>query len=303
MAKSSVGAMGLAQWGQLIVLSILWGGSFFFSKVALDELRPFTVVFMRVALAAVVLWGVIGVAKPKVSHSWSLWGSFFAMGMLNNLIPFSLIFWGQTQITSGLASILNATTPLWGIVLAHFLTADEKMNGNRLGGVLLGIVGVSIMLGADVLGGLSLNLLAQLAVIGGALSYAFAGIFGKRFAGIPPLMTATGQVTTTAIMMIPIVLWVDTPWQYAMPQLSTWGAVGGLAVLSTALAYILYFHLLATAGATNLLLVTLLIPASALLLGITFLGETLATQEVVGMGFIGLGLVVLDGRLIGRLIT
>ena len=290
--------MGLTEWGLLVFLSILWGGSFFFSKVALAELRPFSVVFMRVLLAAATLWLVLFLTQQAVPHSRKLWRLFFIMGALNNLIPFSLIFWGQTHISSGLASILNATTPLWAIILAHFYTADEKLTTNRFIGIICGVIGVAVMIGPDALSGSGgMTLLAQLAVIAGTFSYACSGIFGKRFQGIPPMVTATGQVSATTIMMIPLVLWVDQPWLYSWPQLSTWGALAGLAILSTALAYIIYFRLLATAGATNLLLVTLLIPVSATLLGITFLDETIAAQEIIGMGCIAIGLLVLDGRL------
>jgi drug/metabolite transporter (DMT)-like permease len=219
------------------------------------------------------------------------------MGLLNNLIPFSLIFWGQTQISSSLAAILNATTPLWTVILAHFLTQDERMTPNRLGGVLLGRFGVVVMIGIEALQGLGIHVISQLAVVGATISYAFAGIYGKRFQEMPPTVTATGQVTGTSLMMIQIVLWVDKPWLQPLPGLKVWAALLGLALLSTALAYILYFRLLSTAGATNLLLVTLLIPVSAILLGTIILGEQLAAFHFAGMGLIALSLLMIDGRL------
>ncbi len=297
--KPATQTMNGRQWGLLIILSILWGGSFFFSKVALEELRPFTLVFGRVALAALTLWLVLLATGVKMPTDLKIWRGFFVMGLLNNFIPFSLIFWGQTHIPSGLASILNATTPVWAIVLAHFFTDDEKMKGNRLGGVFLGVVGVTVMIGFDVFEGMSgIVVLAQLAVVGATISYAFAGIFGKRFAGVPPMVTATGQVIASSVMMLPVFLLVDRPWQSVFPGWITWGALFGLAILSTAVAYIIFFNLLQTAGATNLLLVTLLIPVSALLLGILILGESIVATDFVGMGVIALGLVVLDGRLL-----
>jgi drug/metabolite transporter (DMT)-like permease len=259
--------MNPVEWALLIVLSILWGGSFFFSNVALAELPPFTLVLGRVSLAAIVLNVVVVATGYRMPRSLRAWGSFTIMGTLNNLIPFSLIFWGQTHIESGLASILNATTPLWAVLLAHFFTTDERLTVNRFSGVLFGLLGVTLIIGPDVLRGLGLNFLAQLAVVGAALSYALAGIFGKRFRGTSPLVTATGQVTSTTVMMIPLVLFVDRPWTLSTPSLRTWGALVGLALLSTAVAYIIYFRLLASAGATNLLLVTFLIPVSALLAG------------------------------------
>lgn len=292
--------MGPAEWGLLLLLSLFWGGSFFFSKVALAELPPFTVVLARVGIAAVALNAAVPLSGQRMPADQHLWGRFAVMGAINNLIPFSLIFYSQTRIPSGLAAILNATTPLWTVLLAHWLTRDERLTPNRLAGVLIGFVGVIILLGPDLLGGLGVQVLAQLAVVGAAVSYAFAGIFGKGFRGIPPLVTATGQVTATAVMMLPVALLVDRPWVLSAPGLVTWGALLGLALLSTAFAYRIYFRLLATAGATNLLLVTFLIPVSALLLGTLILGERLDPGDFVGMAAIGLGLIAIDGRLLQR---
>jgi drug/metabolite transporter (DMT)-like permease len=231
----------------------------------------------------------------------SSWAAFAGMGVLNNLIPFTLIFWGQTQIPSALAAILNATTPLWGVVFAHFLTRDERMRANRLGGVLLGFAGVVVMVGPAALGGMGAAGLAQLAVVAAAVSYAFAGIFGRRFKATPPMVTATGQVTTTTVMMLPVALLVDRPWDLPMPGVPSWGAVLGLALLSTALAYVIFFRILAAAGATNILLVTFLIPVSALVLGMLVLGERLDPGHFAGMALIALGLGAIDGRPLGSL--
>lgn len=296
MQRATPAAMGPLEWALLLSLSLLWGGSFFFSKLALAELPPLTIVLARVGLAALALHLVVLATGRRMPTDRGSWARFFAMGLLNNLIPFSLIFWGQTQIASGLASILNATTPLWTVVLAHLLTSDERLTAGRLLGVLLGLAGAVVVIGPDMLGGLGLDVLAQLAVLGAACSYAFAGIYGKRFRGTPPILTATGQVTATAIMMLPIVALADQPWALPMPHLATWGALAGLALLSTAVAYMIYFRLLATAGATNLLLVTFLIPVSALLLGSAFLGERLDLRHFLGMALIGLGLAAIDGR-------
>lgn len=297
-SSADVKTMGSAEWSLLIVLSVVWGGSFFFGKVALAELAPFTIVLGRASVAAVVLYLMVRVTGQRMPTSPKLWGSFLVMGLLNNLIPFSLIFWGQTQIPSALASILNATTPLWTVVLAHVFTADERITPNRLSGVLFGLVGVVVVIGPDVLMGLGQNVLAQLAVVGAAISYGFAGIYGKRFKGVSPIVTAAGQLTCTTLMVIPVALFVDRPWLLPVPTLKTWGALLGLALLSTTVAYVIYFRLLSTAGATNLLLVTFLIPVSALILGATFLGERLSPRAFVGMGLIGLGLAFMDGRLL-----
>lgn len=289
-------AMGPLEWGLLVGLSLLWGGSFFFSKVALGELVPLSVVLGRVGIAALALNLVVLLSGRRLPADARLWGRLLIMGGLNNLIPFSLIFWGQTQIASGLAAILNATTPLWTVLLAHLLTADEKLTPAKLAGVGFGIAGVVAIIGPDALGGLGLNALAQLAVVGAAVSYACAGIFGKGFRGIDPLLTATGQVTSTALLILPIALLAERPWERPLPGAITWGALAGLALLSTALAYVIYFRLLASAGATNLLLVTFLIPVSALLLGTLLLGERLGWRHLLGMALIGLGLAAINRR-------
>jgi drug/metabolite transporter (DMT)-like permease len=295
-------SMTAFEWLILIGLSALWGGSFFFTGIAVQELPPVTVVVLRVGLAAVILHVAIRAMGLRMASGHRAWAAFFGMGLLNNAIPFSLIVWGQINIASGLASILNATTPLWTVLVAHLLTRDEKVTGNRLVGVAVGFSGVVVTVGPDVLNGLRANAVAELAVLGAALSYALAGVFGRRFKtmGMAPIQTATGQVTASTAMLIPIALVMDRPWHLGFPSQEVWGALVGMAVLSTALAYVLYFRLLASAGAVNLLLVTFLIPVSAVLLGSLLLGERLAPQHFAGMGLIGLGLACIDGRLFKR---
>ena len=297
-------SMTRLEWALLLALSVLWGGSFLFTGVAVRELPPLTIVALRVGLAALVLHGVVHAAGWRLPRERRIWTGFFGMGLLNNVIPFCLIVWGQTQIASGLASILNATTPLFGVLVAHVLTADERLTRARLLGVLLGLSGVVLMAGPAALAGLGAQVGAQAAVLGGALSYAFAGIYGRRFRalGVAPVLTATGQVTASALILIPVALVIDRPWTLAVPGLGTWSALIGLAVPSTALAYLLYFRIIATAGATNVLLVTFLIPVSAILLGVLVLGERLDASHLAGMALIGAGLVAIDGR-VGRLLA
>jgi len=286
------------EWGLLLTLSVLWGGSFFFNGVAVRELPTFTVVVSRVALAALILQAALKLSGARMPRSASVWAGFFGMGLLNNVIPFSLIVWGQSHIASGVASILNATTPLFTVVVAHFLTSDEKATGGRLVGVVIGLAGVTMMISGEALASLGVNVVAQLACLAAAVSYAFAGVFGRRFKrmGVPPLATAAGQATASSLLLLPIMLIVDKPWTLATPSANALLALVGLATFSTALAYILYFRILATAGATNLLLVTFLIPVSAILLGVLVLGETLLWKHLVGMALIGLGLAAIDGR-------
>ena len=286
-------------WALLVTLSVLWGGSFFFVKVAVAQLPPLTLVLCRVSLAALVLWGVILWRRVPLPALRGVWRSLLAMGALNNVVPFSLMFWGQTHIASGLASILNATTPLFTVLLAHLLTGDERLTSRRLAGVGIGLAGAVVIVGPGVVTGLGAHALAELAVLAGAFSYALAGIFGRRFGTLPPLVTAAGQLSASTLLMLPLVAAVDQPWRLTSPGAIVWGAVGGLALLSTALAYVLYFRILRSSGATNLLLVTFLIPVSALLLGTLILGERLAPGQLAGMGLIVLGLAVIDGRWLG----
>lgn len=289
--------MAAREWGLLICLSVLWGGSFFSAEVALRELPPLTVVFGRVAFAALALLAVLA-ATGRLRHlAPARWPAFAAMGLLNNILPFSLIVWGQTAISGGLASILNATTPLFTVLLAHVLTRDETLRPAKLAGVICGAMGVAVMTGLDQLQNPDGALWPHLAVLAAACSYACAGIYGRRFAGSPPLATACGQVTASTLLMAPLVALVDHPWTLAMPSAATWGAVIGMALLCTALSYVLYFRILAVAGATNLLLVTLLIPVSAAGLGMLVLGEQMQAHQFGGAAMIAGALLLVDGRL------
>ncbi|MBJ7538536.1 DMT family transporter [Marinomonas transparens] len=298
----AIHSMNTKVWGMLILLSILWGGSFFFVGVAVYDLPPLTIVTLRVGIAALTLWGIALMLGLRLPKSIKVWGAFLGMGLLNNVIPFVLIVWGQTQIASGLASILNAATPIFTIVVAGILLPDERPTPLKLIGVALGFVGVAVMIGVPTLGSDS-NLLAQLAVVGAAISYAFAGVYGRRFKslGVNPVITAAGQVTASTLILLPISLFVDGTIDVNKVHMNTWIAILGLAVASTAIAYVLYFKILQLAGATNVLLVTLLVPVSAVLLGWLFLNESLEFIHVLGMALIALGLSAIDGRLWHRL--
>ena len=298
-------SMGLREWIMLVALSLLWGGSFFFVEVAVDALPPLTIVLLRVGLAAIALWifaFATGLRPPRDAR---IWRAFFFMGLLNNIVPFSLIVWGQTEIGAGLASIFNATTPLFTVIVAGTLLSDERITSNKILGVIFGFVGVIVMIGGDALTHLGGHVAAQFAVLGAALSYAFAGVFGRRFKAmkLSPVTTAAGQVTASSVMLLPLVIVFEWPVDIHAPSAWVWAAIAGLAILSTAVAYILYFRILASAGATNLLLVTFLIPVSAILLGFMVLGETLAPINCFGMLLIALGLIAVDGRLISRILA
>lgn len=290
--------MSATEWGMLLALSVLWGSSFFFFKVLVAELPPFTVVLGRVGLAAVILNAFLLLRRAPMMRSLP-WRQFLVMGALNNVIPFSLIVWGETRVSSGLASILNASTPVFTVIAAHFLTRSEKATWDRVVGVMLGLLGVVVLIGPAALRGMGArDSYGEVACLLAAVSYALAGIYGRRFRGLPPLHVATGQITCAAALTLPIAAVTEKFWTLPMPSLAAWGAFGGIAFLCTALAYILYFRILASAGATNLLLVTILLPVSALLLGSLVLGEQITVAAVAGMALIGAGLVAIDGRLL-----
>jgi len=290
-----MGSMKRNEWGLLFILSVFWGGSFFFIEIALRDFQPFTLVFMRIAIAAFILVAVVYLGGRRLPASFKIWGGYLVLGLLNNVIPFSLIVWGQTQIESGVASILNATAPMFTVLLAHFLTSDEHLTLPKITGVLIGFAGVYLMILPELKDGFSWRGLEQAAVLGAAVSYSFAGIFGKRFKDIPAVVNAAGMLLCSCVIMLPLAVIIDSPWSL-QPSFEALSAVVGIAVISTAIAYLLYFHLLAAAGATNVLLVTFLIPISALLLGVGVLGEVIKIFEYAGMGCIFLGLIIIDGR-------
>jgi len=287
-----------AAWTMLLALSALWGGSFFFFKVLVAEYPPLTVVLGRVGFATIALNLLLAVRGDPMRRALP-WAKFAVMGLLNNIFPFVLIVFGEMRISSGLASILNATTPLFGVLVAHAFTTNEKLTVARGAGVLFGLAGVAILIGPSALAGLtSGDLAGEGACLLAALFYAVAGIYGRRFRGLPPLQIATGQITASAALLLPVTTIIDHPWTLAPPSLHAWGAFAGISLLCTALAYLLYFRILAIAGATNLLLVTFLLPVSALLLGWLALDETIEPRAFAGMALIGLGLAAIDGRIL-----
>ena len=301
MTKAPTLTLDLTSTLMLLLLAAVWGGSFFFGEIALREVPPLTITLHRVIWAVPVLALIVlfkGIAVPR---SLRVWGAYLVMGALNNAIPFSLIFWGQTQIESGLASILNGTTAMFAAVVAGLLLPDEPLTAKKIIGAALGIAGVAFIMGPSALTEFNPSNLAQLAILGATLSYAFAGVWGKTaLAGQPPLMNALGMLIGSTVLMIPIVLVFDGPPSFALSA-SVWGALIGMAVLSTALAYFLYFAILIRAGAANLLLVTLLIPPFAIALGVMFLGEQMGLEAWIGFAIIALGFAVTDGRLFSLL--
>lgn len=297
--------MSPTEWFMLVALSALWGGSFFFVGVAVKDLPPITTAALRIGLAALALNLLLRGIGIKIPMDRALWRDFLIMGTLNLAIPFALIAWGQVHIASGLASIFNATTPFSTTIVAHFLTHDERIRPGRLAGVSMAFAGVVLIIGLDALDGLGIRLGGELAVLAATWCYAFAGVFGRRFftrryrvMGVNPLVTAAGQMTGATVVIVPFALLIEHPWTLDVPSWEAGASIAGMSLLSTALASILYFRVLSSAGATNSMLVTLLMPVTAILLGVTVLGERLDFRHFVGMALLAAGLVAVDGRII-----
>lgn len=292
----TVFAMGPVEWALLVLLGFLWGGSFNLIQLALREMQPFTLVCVRMLITTVVMMAIAISMGHSLAQPWRVWGNFAVMGFLNNLFPHMMNAYGQTQIPSGLAAVLTACVPLFTVVFAHFLLRDERITTLKVAGVLSGIAGVAVIIGPDALRGLGLKVLGQLALVFAAMSIAMAGIYGRRMQGIPPLLSATGQAASTLVILVPVMLIHDRPWELPMPGTTTWLSVAGIALGGTALGYTIYFRLLTTAGATNIALVTFINPITALLLGTIFLHEIIEPRHIAGMLLIGAGLAAIDGR-------
>jgi drug/metabolite transporter (DMT)-like permease len=289
-------SMSVSDWLLIVALSMAWGGAFVFAEVALAELPPLTVALGRVGIAAVLLVAIVWAVGERLPQDWRLRSAIAVMALFNNIVPFTLILWGQLHVTAGLASILVATAPLFAVVVAHLATDDEKITPARLIGLAGGFAGVVVMIGPQVLGGLASDALAPLAVLTGAFFYAASGVYGRRFRGERPLVLAAGQMTAATLMIVPLVLVVDRPWTFAMPSPAAWGALAAIGAVSSALGFVIFFRVLARAGATNLMLVNFLNPVSAILLGAVLLGEQVTPRQMVGMAAIALGLAAIDGR-------
>jgi len=295
-SKPAALSMSAMDWLLLVVLSLLWGGSFYFAKVAVLEIPPLTLAFGRVLIAAAFLGVLIRAVAGPFPRDAAIWRDFTVMAALNNALPFTLIFWGQIHIPIGLASILNATSPLFSVVVAHFATRDDKLTVSRALGLVAGFIGVVLLIGPDMLTDFGTHVWAELACLVASCSYAFGAVYSRRLKAQSPFVVATGQLTMAAVLLLPLALLVDRPWTLVSPSSAAVWAMVALAVLSTAIAYLIYFRILGRAGATNALLVTFLIPVSAILLGIVLLEEAIEPRQLAGMAAIALGLAAIDGR-------
>ncbi|MGR3662024.1 MAG: DMT family transporter [Paracoccaceae bacterium] len=287
-------------WMEMFLLALIWGGSFLSFSLALREIGVFTTVAFRVGGGAIVLWIYILARGLKLPKSPKIWAALLVQGMINNVIPFSLIAWGQLRVPSGLASILNASTAIIGIVIAAAFFADERLTPRKLTGVVLGFLGVATAIGLSAMTEFNLTSLAQLAIVGSSLAYALSGVWARKtLSDLSPQVAAAGMVTAAALFIVPFALWVEGVPTFSYAP-STWAALIHLSVIATALAYLLYYRVLGMAGSGNLMLVTLLVAPVAILLGAVVLGEELKPQAYAGFALLAIGLLVLDGRILRR---
>ena len=284
------------RWAEMLVLALIWGGSFLSIRIALDEISPLMSVAHRVTWAMLVLWVVVAVMRIPLPRNPRIWFAFVVMGLLNNVIPFVLMAWGQLHIESGLTTILNAFTAVVGVVMAALFFSDERLTPRKIIGVVLGFFGVAVAIGLENFKNFDLRSLAQLAVIGGTVAYAVAGVWArKNLVGMPPQLAAAGMLTGATVIMLPLVYFVEgLPTFDLKPR--TLVAIGYYAVIATAAAYLLYYRVLAMAGSGNLMLVTLLVAPIAITLGAVVLGEKLSANAFVGLVILAVGLIILDGR-------
>jgi drug/metabolite transporter (DMT)-like permease len=289
--------MGLIEWGMLGVCAMLWGSAYVFNAIAIKELPHLTITLLRLIIASVFLQIVMRVAGMTFPRGWSIWGAFFLMTMLSNVGPYLLVLRGQTGTTSGLAAVLTATTPLFTILLAHIFTHDERITPNKIAGVVVGIAGVGIVMGPDAWDGATVSFLAKLALVAASLLYAIGGIYARRFRDLPPLVITTSIMTAGAVLSLPLSLYFDEPWTLPQPSTEVALAVLATGIFGSALAGIAYFRVFTVSGATNAMLVTLLLPITPIIGGALYLGEVLKAREMAGSLVIMLALVIIDGRL------
>jgi drug/metabolite transporter (DMT)-like permease len=295
--------MGPVEWTLLIILSAIWGGSFYFFAVIVKELPVFTIVFFRVFLATLALWLFILVSRQNLPPFKNIWHNFFLMGFFNNVIPFSLIVWGEQRVAPGLAAVLNASTPFFAVIVAHLSTQTEKLTWNRFAGAIIGLIGVAALMGYGALKNLGTDLSYQFAIVLASASYGISTIFGRRLATVPPLISAASQTAASSLMLLPLMLLIDKPFNLPFPSLNVALSLLALALLCTAIAYIIFFNIVKRAGMTNVTLVTLLVPVSAMFLGAMLLNEDISTHHYLGMIVISIGLALIDGRIPRKLLA
>lgn len=286
----------------IAALAALWGGAFLFIELGLTGFGPLTLVFLRMALAVPPMLVMLRWLGLRLPRDWTSWFHLTALGFLNVAFPMALFFWAQTRIDSGLASILNATVPLWGVLLTHIFTDDERATPVKVIGLLVGFSGLVLVVGPSALAGFGDDLLAQLACLLATFCFAAAVIYARKLgATMAPMAAATGQIVTAAVMLAPLPLLFEAPFAAPPPPVVAIAAVAMLAFAGTSVAYLIFFRLIDSAGAGNAMLIALVMPPVALVLGFTVLGEVLTLAHLAGMALILVGLVIIDGRTFARL--
>ena len=293
--------MSVRQWALLVLLSVIWGANFFFIEIGLQELGPLTIVFLRIALAALILLSYLYYKGHRLPRQLSLWWRVMFLALLNSLIPFFLITWGQVHIASGLAAILSSTTPVFSVIMTHFLTHDERLTGNKIMAVCLGIVGVCLLVGPEALGGFSFQALGQFAVLGASICYAYGAIRTRQLKEMPVIIVITCTLLAASVLLLPLVFILEPP-VHSSYQTSTIAAILYLSVIGTAAGHFIFYYIVAKAGANNTSLVAFMVPITALLLGIFVLEERLGSHALWGMLIIFFSLGLIDGRLLRRVL-
>ena len=287
--------MKLKEWGAFAALGLIWGTSFLWIKIAVQEIGPFMLVALRLLFGLLGLVVVMLARRQPLPRDRRTWLAFLFMGIFNTAVPFTLISWGETRIDSGLASILNGTVPLFTIVIAHFWLHDDKITLGRIGGLVVGFIGVVVLVSRDIgPQGLHGNVFGQLAVIVASISYATAITFSRRYLrGIQPVLQAF-----STLVIADLVLWLAVPvaeQPLVWPSLPlTWLAIAWLGLLGSCTAYLLFFWLINAWGPTRASLVTYVFPVIGLVLGVLFLGETPDWRLIVGSVLIVGGILVVN---------
>ena len=286
-------------WLLVILLGFIWGSSFLFTEILLNYINPVLIVFFRVSLASIILIiYVLFFTNLKFNLSKEILLIFFTMGLLNNVIPFLLIAYAQETITGGLASILNANTSFFTIFLASLFLKDEKLTNYRLLGIIIGIIGVVVIVGFENLSELKNYNFGIVLMLFSCLSYSFAGIFAKtKLTNIHPTISATGMLSMSTIILFPFIIIYNGDELININSTVLYYSCM-FAFICTVLAYFLYFKILETNGAGNLLICTIIIPPSSILLNAFFINEIIKIYELIGLIIITLGLIILDGRII-----
>ena len=286
-------------WLRLLILSLVWGGSFLFYRVLATELPPLTTVFSRCMIGAAAVALFIRFEGGRIDVPRTQWPKLLVVSLFNNVIPFTLYAWGETRVPAGVAAIFNAATPTFTVLVTGLVLRMESLTAPRLFGVLCGLAGVAVVVGPDVLVGADLG--GEIACLLAPICYGFGFPYARRYVtGMTPPSIAFAQLAISAAVVLPLALLHDPVTHLPMPDLAGWLSVAGLGVLSTGFAYVVVFRVLASAGATNLSLVTLLVPVSALFLAWVGLGETVPLRALLGMALIAAGLAAIDGRMLRR---